>query len=134
MVISFNRQLEGDVVFVELFHGWWGLHNNHSISDDFLSDFGFVAFCYNRPILISFLYPIIGCKTALWGFQVVSPDSNKQERKKAFSEMSTFVCRFANDLGYSLLMAYPGPDVLRNRLIKCGFSQGEKSTQMLRRV
>jgi hypothetical protein len=134
MVIQFNRNDEYGESLIEIYHSWWGVRKAACLSNEILSDFGICSFIENRPIFISFLYPILGCKTALWGFQAASPDATKEEKHIALKESATAASEIAKRMGFTLLMSYPGHAGLCEKLVENGFIKSEPATQILRRV
>jgi len=123
--VQFNRTRAEDAPFMGLAHAWWQEHRWIQIPEVLFSDYGFCSFVGHKPVFISFLYPVIGSKTCMWGYQVTNPDSSSDERSLAFEDAATAVCDFARELGYKVLMAYPGNKAILERLKKIDFKPGD---------
>lgn len=134
IVLRFNRHDKVSRSILELCDEWW-LKRLGYIPGKMMSDYGFIAMNEERPIMISFFYPMLGCELCLWGFQVSNPDSTSAERGEALSVSATAVSDFARALGYKILVGYPGHKAIVNRLEDLSFEMGDRDvTQVFKEL
>lgn len=124
--IHFNRKREEDKPFIVLAHSWWMQHRWIDLPDVLFSDYGFCTFIDGNPVFISFLYPFLGSETCGWGYQIMSPESTTEQREAGMENAATVVSEFAKNIGYKILMAYPGNKAILKRLQSQGFKSGDE--------
>lgn len=86
-----------------------------------VTDYGFCGFVDEKPVFISYLYPVTGSDSAMQGYQVCAPNSNMEERGLAINAVTTRMAEVSKKLGYKVLVAYPGNKAILKRLIDAGF-------------
>jgi len=116
-VSTFGR----DTIFSEIFRTWWLVHRGAYPSEIMVTDYGFCGFMDDKPVFISYLYPVMGSKSAMQGYQVCNPMSSMEERGPVIDAVTTKMCEFSKNLGYEVLVAYPGNRAILKRLKDSGF-------------
>lgn len=125
-VIQFDRRTPSGQEILNILDEWWLGHSNVVMKRQLLSDFGFFAFVGDKPVLGSFFYPLLGTDLCLWGFQVTNPDSSYDERTQAIDKVATAMSAFGKQLGYKIMIAYPGNKAIVKRLMNVGFTMGDE--------
>jgi hypothetical protein len=137
-VSMFNKTHESNYYILDLINSWWKKHSGLETLESptvLFSEYGFLAFVENKPVLASFFYPLLGSDLCLWGYQVANPDSSFDERTIAIEETATAMSDFAKKLGYKIMIAYPGNKAIVKRLESVGFFLGDHTaTQAFKRL
>lgn len=134
-VVLFSRKNQDHDVFWGLFKSWWITHRGLYPSELMVTDYGFCAFVNQKPVFISYLYPVLGAKSAMQGYQVCAPESGPEERGLAIEAATTKMAAYAKALGYKVLVAYPGNKAILKRLLTAGFVVNDhRVTQVIKEL
>jgi len=93
---------------VGLVKKWWQDKAGKPLSDAVRSDYGFMAYKDDKPIVAVFLYPTLGSRMAMIGFPVANPEIDIGDRRDAISFLVAEVEQFAKGLNYHYLVSYAG--------------------------
>lgn len=104
-LVRFNTLSEPQVGLVKL---WWSAKAGKPLSDVVRSDYGFMAYDGDKPIVAVFLYPTLGSRMAMIGFPIANPEIDKGIRRDAISFLVAEVEQFAKGLNYHYLVSYAG--------------------------
>jgi len=103
---------------------WWKSRSD-GINPDFLSDFGYMVWDGERPLVACFLFPIVGSKIAWLGWPVASPESTKEERDSALPLLFSRMHRDASLMGYAWIWTTSGHPGVQKRLESSGYALGD---------
>lgn len=111
---------------MELIDYWWAERRGVKIPRVVFSEFGFFAFLESKPIMASFFYPVMGSEVCHWGYQVSNPDTTFDERTAAILEISVAVDKFAKELGFKMIVSYPGNKDIVKRMGALGYKMADE--------
>lgn len=125
-IIQFNKNNQSSNVLMELIDYWWAERRGVKIPRVVFSEFGFFAFLESKPIMASFFYPVMGSEVCHWGYQVSNPDTTFDERTAAILEISVAVDKFAKELGFKMIVSYPGNKDIVKRMGALGYKMADE--------
>jgi hypothetical protein len=125
-IIQFNKNDQSSNVLMELIDYWWAERRGVKIPRVVFSEFGFFAFLESKPIMASFFYPVMGSEVCHWGYQVSNPDTTFDERTAAILEISVAVDKFAKELGFKMIVSYPGNKDIVKRMGALGYKMADE--------
>ena len=125
-IIQFNKNYQSSNVLMELIDYWWAERRGVKIPRVVFSAFGFFAFLESKPIRASFFYPVMGSEVCHWGYQVSNPDTTFDERTAAILEISVAVDKFAKELGFKMIVSYPGNKDIVKRMGALGYKMADE--------
>ena len=76
--------------------------------------------------MASFFYPVMGSEVCHWGYQVSNPDTTFDERTAAILEISVAVDKFAKELGFKMIVSYPGNKDIVKRMGALGYKMADE--------
>ena len=103
--MQFNK---GNCEIHEMINLWWLDKSDKELSSMVKSEYGFMIYDDERPIVCCFLYPTIGSRMAMIGFPIANPLVFHDKRREALKALVAGVESFAKDLKYDLLVSYAG--------------------------
>jgi len=104
-LVEFNK---GNHEIHEMINLWWAGHMDKQLSSMVKSEYGFMIYDDERPIVCAFLYPTIGSRMALVGFPIANPLVFFEKRREALKHLVAGIENKAKDLKYELLVSYAG--------------------------
>lgn len=106
---KFDRSATNDI---EAIKRWWGAKVGSPLGDAIFSDYGYMLVDeeVGEGVVSVFLYPILGCVTAMIGFPVSNPKFDADKRRRAIHLLTTLVEREAKNLNYRFLISYAGSE------------------------
>ena len=125
-IVQFNKNEESSEVLMGFVDYWWAARCGVKIPRVVFSDFGFFAFLESKPVMASFFYPVMGAEICHWGYQVTNPDTTFEERTAAILETSVAVDKFAKELGYKMIVSYPGNKDIVKRMDGLGYKMADE--------
>lgn len=108
MSLKLERFNLADNTEVGLVNQWWSAKAGKPLSAAVRSDYGFMAYKDDSPVVAVFLYPTLGSRMAMIGFPVANPIIDKSTRREAISFLVAGVEQFAKELKYDFLVSYAG--------------------------
>jgi hypothetical protein len=94
-----------DIRYIDMVKDWW---SKRAAVDNVFSDYGFMIMGEQGGLVAGFLYPIVGCSVAMFGFPIANPEISEETRREALSMLTTFIEMEAKKLNYEFLISYAG--------------------------
>jgi len=104
-LVEFDK---GNSSIHELLSLWWKDKSDKELSGLVRSEYGFMVYDDERPIVSVFLYPVLGSAMAMIGFPIANPLVFHEKRREALSFLVAGVEAKAKYLKYELLVSYAG--------------------------
>lgn len=134
-VVRYNRKSDDGKNYLLIANSWWKARGGNDFPAAFVSDYGFMVFDENDMAQLSvFFYPTIGLDSCMWGLHVANPSSTKEIRKEAMKFLTEAVSSLAKDMGYKILIGYPGKESFKDRLVENGFHVLESNSYQCAKV
>jgi hypothetical protein len=124
-----NRELH------DLINLWWLDKSEKELSSAVKSEYGFMVFDDERPIVCAFLYPTLGSRMALIGFPIANPLVFFEKRREAIKHLVAGMEAFAKELKYDFLISYAGSKGAKDMWDRQGYLIADKDvTQFYKRL
>lgn len=107
----------------ELICSWWKERDLTILPKDFLTKYGFIS----GEIAAAWLFPILGCNTAMVRYPITDPKSSKEERDSALNLLFYTIKETAKDMGYTKIFITTNSRSLCKRLEKYNFTKTEEN-------
>lgn len=113
----FNRTEDYDTV-----SAWWKQREHAQVPQDFISDYGFIAFENGNAVAAMWLYPVVTTKWCMIRFPISDPNSTNELRSQALDLIFDTIHLVAKDMGYKHIFCTTNHPGLQARLNKCGYT------------
>lgn len=111
----------------EMLKSWWESHGWEGVNPGLLKPLGHIVEIDDKPIVASFLYPVLGCGLAIMEWTVSNPEATRFSVVKAMSSITKFFKEWCLENGYGVLITTCKQESLARLHERNGFTKTDES-------